>query len=75
MNLLIKQLAKDAKINLLLSDKKKLELFANLVVEQCAKVCETGNVDGWKIDNNISGAFAAEVRKRFRQFDIVKDKK
>lgn len=75
MNLLIKHFAKEAGINLLFSDKKKLEKFAKSIIEECAKVCETGKVDGWKIDENISGAFATEVRNRFKQFDNVRDKK
>ena len=69
MNDLIKHFAKDAGINLFFSDKEKLEKFAKSLVEHCAKVCETGNVDGWKIDENISGAFATEIRQSVNKFD------
>ena len=75
MNRLIKHYAKEAGINLMFSDKKKLEKFANYIINQCVRICEDGHVDGWKIDSNISGAFGAEIRKRFKQFDDVKDKK
>ena len=70
MNHLVKHYAKEAGINLLFSDKKKLEKFAKSLVEHCAKVCENGNVDGWKIDENISGAFATEVRNSVNKFDF-----
>lgn len=75
MNHLIKHYAKEAGINLMFSDKKKLEKFANLIINQCVRVCEDGVVDGWKIDDNISHAFANEIKNRFKRFDEVKEKK
>ena len=75
MNRLIKHYAKEAGINLIFSDKKKLEKFAEYIMNQCIRVCEEGTIDGWKIDSSIGCGFADEIRNKFKQFDDVKEKK
>jgi len=72
MNRLIRQRAKDAGINLLLTNNDKLEKFAKLIIEECTKVCETGIVDGWQIDSGLSAAFSTEIKNRFKQFEVDK---
>lgn len=72
MNRLIKQKAKEAGINLLLNNNDKLEKFAKLIIDECTKVCESGMVDGWKIDIGLSSAFSTEIKNRFKQFEVDK---